>query len=122
MDLLHLTSEELLNNLKALKGTETKATLSILYHLNELDVRGLYREAGYSSLWDYCAPRIIDFVRSRHIRPAISAPGSDAVTRSSVAIRHRLFYRREAGESSRHRDDSRIRRQKKSGRSSGERA
>lgn len=54
MNLKNLSNDALLGNLKALRGTERATTLSILWHLVELEDRGLYRDAGYSSMFDYC--------------------------------------------------------------------
>jgi len=54
MNLKQLSDDELLKSLKELKRNEAKATLSLLYHLIELEDRGLFRDAGYSSLFDYC--------------------------------------------------------------------
>ena len=53
MDLSNVSNEELLLELRSLKGTETSTTLSILYYLIEVEDRGIYREAGYSSLFDF---------------------------------------------------------------------
>ena len=54
MDLSALSNEELVEKLVSLRGRERESTLAILYHLIELDNRSLYRELGYSSLFDYC--------------------------------------------------------------------
>ncbi len=54
MDLKVLSNEELLVSLKRLKRNEADATLAILYHLIEIEARGIFRDAGYSSLFDYC--------------------------------------------------------------------
>jgi len=54
MDLKKLSDAQLVNALRSLTGTERETTLAILYHLIELEDRALFREAGYSSLFDYC--------------------------------------------------------------------
>ena len=54
MDLSKISNQELITKLSALTGTERETTLSILYHLIELDNRNLVFELGYSSLFDYC--------------------------------------------------------------------
>jgi len=41
-----------------LTGDERAVTLTILHHLNELERRGIFREAGYSSLFDYCTRKL----------------------------------------------------------------
>ena len=54
MNLSKLSNQELVANLSQLSGNERETTLSVLYHLIELEDRGIYRELGYSSLFDYC--------------------------------------------------------------------
>lgn len=54
IDLRTLSNEELEESLKRLKKSESDATLAILYHLIEIEDRGIFRQAGYSSLFDYC--------------------------------------------------------------------
>ena len=54
MQLSTLTNEELTASLKSLVQVERETTLAVLLHLIELERRGLYRELGYGSLFDYC--------------------------------------------------------------------
>ena len=54
MNLKALSNEELESSLKRLRRNEADATLAILYHLIEIEDRGIFRDAGYSSLFDYC--------------------------------------------------------------------
>ena len=54
MNLSDLSNEELVVKLSQLRGDERETTLLVLYHLIELEARGIYRELGYSSLFDYC--------------------------------------------------------------------
>ena len=49
-----LTNSELIAQLKILRGNECNAIAEVVLHLAELDARGLYRDAGYSSLFSYC--------------------------------------------------------------------
>ncbi len=50
----NLSNAEVLGSLMFLKGNENKTVADIVLHLHELDKRGLYRDAGYSSLFAYC--------------------------------------------------------------------
>ena len=54
MDLSALSDSELMLSLKDALATERCSTLSLLYHLMEVEKRGSYREAGFSSLYDFC--------------------------------------------------------------------
>lgn len=54
MNLSALSNEELVEKLLLLRGRERESTLSILYHLIEIENRGVFRELGYPSLFDYC--------------------------------------------------------------------
>ena len=54
MDLRGVSNKELINQLSNLRGGERETTLKILFHLIELENRGVHRELGYSSLFDYC--------------------------------------------------------------------
>lgn len=53
MNLKHLTDKQLLTDTKALANEERKVTAKILYHIKEIEVRKLFTELGYSSLFDY---------------------------------------------------------------------
>lgn len=53
-----LSNAELVASLEKLKGQETETTLSVLYHLVELDKRRYYRDLGFSSLFFYCTKRL----------------------------------------------------------------
>lgn len=48
----------LVDKLDSLRGTENKTVADILYHLAEVDFRGLYRDLGYSSLFTFCTERL----------------------------------------------------------------
>jgi len=50
----HLSDDELVSQLKSFAGDEREATARLIAHLAELDARGLYRAAGFSSLFTYC--------------------------------------------------------------------
>ena len=54
MNLAALSNEKLLQDIKSLMGTERETTLAILYHLIEVESRGIYRDEGYASLFDFC--------------------------------------------------------------------
>lgn len=45
----------LLQRLKALLAHDRKTTARLLWHLGEVDARGLYRDAGYSTMFAYCS-------------------------------------------------------------------
>jgi 5-methylcytosine-specific restriction endonuclease McrA len=53
-DVAALGDEELLHTLRQLLGKERVLSARWLAHLAEVDVRGLYREHAYASLFDYC--------------------------------------------------------------------
>jgi hypothetical protein len=49
-----LSDAELVAELKRLAGCEREATVRLIIHLAELDMRRLYLGAGFSSLFEYC--------------------------------------------------------------------
>ena len=54
----NISDQELVNNVIELVSKERKATIELLYSLGELDSRAIYRELGYSSLFDFCLRRL----------------------------------------------------------------
>lgn len=54
MNLKHLTDKCLLAETKKLASSERELTVKLLHHLKEIDIRKLYSELGFSSLFDYC--------------------------------------------------------------------
>jgi hypothetical protein len=54
MQISTMTNEELLAKLNELAAQERKLTVQVLKYLNEVEERGLYRDLGYASLFDYC--------------------------------------------------------------------
>ena len=54
MDLTTLSNHELISEIKGLRGTEREVTVKIIYHLMEIERRGLVLSLGYSGLFDYC--------------------------------------------------------------------
>jgi hypothetical protein len=50
----HMSNEKLLTELDALVVTDRRNTALLLAHLAEVDVRMLYRPAGYSTMHEYC--------------------------------------------------------------------
>ena len=54
----HFSNQELLSSLVSLRQKENESLSDIVLHLKELDTRGLYREAGYSSLFSYCTKKL----------------------------------------------------------------
>ena len=52
--LANMSNESLLEETKVLKGKENLAVADVILHLHEIDLRGIYRDAGYSSLFSYC--------------------------------------------------------------------
>ena len=66
-----LDDETLIHRLKALVGRDRKLSAHLLMHLAEVDVRGLFRDRGYSSLFGYCVtyrPRPA-CLSGKHLRP-----------------------------------------------------
>jgi len=53
-ELPRVCNEELLERIKNLKGEENRIVAEVVLHLHEIDSRGIYRDAGYSSLFIYC--------------------------------------------------------------------
>ena len=53
-ELSNLSDSELLERVRNLKGEENKIITEVVLHLHEIDSRGIYRDAGYSSLFTYC--------------------------------------------------------------------
>lgn len=49
-----LDDQALISSLRKVLSFERRATASLVEHLAEFDTRGLYRDAGYSSLFTYC--------------------------------------------------------------------
>ena len=49
-----LDDTTLLARLSTLVAQDRKTSARMLWHLAEVDARGLYRDEGYSSLFDYC--------------------------------------------------------------------
>ena len=58
MDLSSFSDQTIRDNLLKLTGNEREVTLQILYYLIEVEKRGLFREEGYSSLYDYCRRKL----------------------------------------------------------------
>lgn len=54
MNLKHVTDKTLLNDTRELVLKEREHLTRILHHLKEIDVRKLYSDLGYSSLFAYC--------------------------------------------------------------------
>lgn len=54
MKLTHMTNKILLEDTKILANAERECTLSILFHLKEIDIRKLYCDVKCTSLLDYC--------------------------------------------------------------------
>ena len=54
MQIEDLSNAELVNRLESLARNERAVTVTVLEHLIELEARGLYRDLGYSNLFDYC--------------------------------------------------------------------
>ena len=50
-NLKNASNSNLLSAIKELKNNENKTIAEIVLHLFEIDSRGLYRDAGYSSLF-----------------------------------------------------------------------
>ena len=52
--LINVSDVELLSSVKSIKSSEDKAVAQIVLHLYEINIRKLYRDAGYPSLFNYC--------------------------------------------------------------------
>src|SRR5258708_3040532 len=52
--LTNLSNDELLSGIVALRGKENQVIADVILHLHEISSRGIYRDAGYSSLFKYC--------------------------------------------------------------------
>ena len=68
MDLKNISDAELVARLSELTGNERAVTMRVLHFLNEMDRRKLYRELGYSSLFDYCVRKLKSSESSTHRR------------------------------------------------------
>ena len=53
-----LSNQELFSTLNILRSDENKAVADIVLYLAEVDRRGIYREAGFSSLFTFCTERL----------------------------------------------------------------
>ncbi len=56
--LIELSNEILITELVALRGKERAVVAETVRYLSELEVRGSYREAGYSSLFTFCTEHL----------------------------------------------------------------
>jgi 5-methylcytosine-specific restriction endonuclease McrA len=54
IELKNKSDSELMSELKVLRRKETNVIADIVLHLAEVETRGIFREAGYSSLFTYC--------------------------------------------------------------------
>ena len=53
-----LSNQELFSTLATLRSDENKAIADIVLYLSEIDRRGVYRDAGFSSLFTFCTDRL----------------------------------------------------------------
>jgi len=53
-----IANDELLTKLVALSANERSAVAEVVLYLHQLDKRGLYRDAGFSSLFAYCREKL----------------------------------------------------------------
>jgi len=53
-----ITDGDLLSRLDSLSGKECRVIAEIVLHLHYVNKRGLYRDAGYSSLFEYCTSKL----------------------------------------------------------------
>jgi len=53
-----ITDGELLSRLDSLAGNECRVIADVVLHLHYVNKRGIYRDAGYSSLFDYCTKKL----------------------------------------------------------------
>ncbi|MBS2013094.1 MAG: HNH endonuclease [Deltaproteobacteria bacterium] len=53
-----LTNEELIARVEAMCGRSTRLMAQLLVHLGEVEARGLFRDAGYTSMFAYCMERL----------------------------------------------------------------
>ena len=50
----HLSAQQLLSRTKSFLEDERHATITFILHLNEISLRMLYAEWGYSSMREFC--------------------------------------------------------------------
>ena len=53
-----LSNQDLFSRLKTLRSEENRAVADIVLYLAEVDKRGIYRDAGFSSLFAFCTERL----------------------------------------------------------------
>lgn len=70
----HLDDRILLQRLHQLCARERQVTAQLLWHLAEVDRRGLYRDRGYSSLFNYCVKALH---KSELASAAAKVPGGE---------------------------------------------
>src|SRR5690606_31487517 len=58
IDLKQLDNDELIKVTDNLAKRERETTIELLFHLIEVETRALYRELGYSSMFDYATRRL----------------------------------------------------------------
>ena len=71
-DASHLTDTELVTSLGRLTADERQATLALVIHLAEFDVRRLYEPAGFQSLFAYCRA-VLQLLRRERYYPTAAA-------------------------------------------------
>ncbi len=57
-DIRQIADAELLARLQRLAHADHALTARLLVHMSEVDIRGLYRERAYSSMFDYCVEEL----------------------------------------------------------------
>jgi 5-methylcytosine-specific restriction endonuclease McrA len=58
ISLRSVSDQEILSRTSALAAQDRKLTLSLLLHLNEVELRKLYLKSGHGSMFDYCTSRL----------------------------------------------------------------
>lgn len=77
MKLSHITNKILLRDTKNLATAERESTLSILFHLKEIDKRKLYCDLKCTSLFDYCV-RELGYSEASALRRIVAARSLEA--------------------------------------------
>ena len=84
----HLSDDELLATVKYLVTTECRATAALVRSLMEIDVRRLYLNEGYSSMFTYCTQAL--HLAECRLQPHRSRPRGTPLPRYPRSARRRI--------------------------------
>lgn len=110
IEIKKLTREELIAKIKSLAQEERRVTLELLQHLKEMDVRKLYLDLGFSSLFEYLrkelsysessAYRRIQSMRMIKEIPELEGKVASGAVNLSTLTQVSRFFKRQAESSS----------------------